>query len=107
MSWRSDENLPTDIQTLRQKNMGHLPTEQGQKSYLSKLRCEIPDDILAQTNLVLETMPTVNITETNALIYATVRALQENVGKKVSSPNTPQCLAAMTGQEDQAIEIRC
>ena len=39
------------------------------------------DEILAQTNLALETIPTVNITETNALIYATVRALQESVGQ--------------------------
>ena len=47
----------------------------------------------------LETIPTVNITETNALIYATVRALQESVGQKGSR--------AAAGEEDQAIEIRC
>ena len=86
----SAENLPTDIQTLRQKIMDHLPTEHGQRSYLPKLRCEITDEILAQTNLALETIPTVNITETNALIYATVRALQESVGQKGSRPQTPR-----------------
>ena len=31
-----------------------------------------------------------NITETNALIYATVRALQESVGQKGSQPQTPR-----------------
>ena len=45
----SAENLPTDIQTLRQKIMDHLPTEQGQRSYLPKLRYKIADQILAQT----------------------------------------------------------
>ena len=35
------------------------------------------DEILAQTNLALETIPTAIITETNALSYATVKALQE------------------------------
>ena len=85
----SAENLPTDIQTLRQKIMDHLPTERGQRSYLSKLRYEITDEILAQTNLALETIPAVNTTETNALIYATVRALQESVGQKGSRPQTP------------------
>ena len=84
----SAENLTTDIQTLRQKNMDHLKTEQGQRSYLPKLRYEITDIIRAQTNLVLETIPTVNITETNALIYATVRAY-----RKVWQ-------AATTGEED-------
>ena len=34
----SAEILPTDIQTLLQKIMDHLPTEQGQRSYLPKLR---------------------------------------------------------------------
>ena len=34
-------NLQTYIQALRQKVMGHLPTEQGQRSYLLKLRYEI------------------------------------------------------------------
>ena len=55
----SAEILPTDSQTLWQKIMDHLPTEQSQNFYLPKLRCEITDAILAQTNL--------------ALIYATVR----------------------------------
>ena len=32
--------------------------------------------------LALETIPTVNITKTNALIYATIRTLQESVGKR-------------------------
>ena len=59
----SAENLPTDIQTLRQNIMDHLPTEHIQRSYLPKLRCEITDEILAQTNLALETIPTVNITK--------------------------------------------
>ena len=54
--------------------MDHIPSEHGQRSYLPKLRYEITDEILAQTNLALETIPTVNITEVNALIYATVRA---------------------------------
>ena len=84
------ENLPTDIQTIRQKIIDHLPTEQGQRFYLPKLRYKITDEILAQTNLALETIPTVNITETNALIYATVRALQESVGQKGSRPQTPR-----------------
>ena len=83
------ENLPTNIQTLRQKIMARLMTAQGQRSYLSKLRYKITDEILAQTNLVLETIPTVNITETNPLIYATVRALQESVGQKGSRLQTP------------------
>ena len=69
--------------------MDHLPTGHGQRSYLPKLRYEITDKILAQTNLALETIPTVNITETNALIYATVRALQESVVQKGSRPQTP------------------
>ena len=84
----SAENLPTVIQTLRQKIMDYLPTEHGQKSYLPKLRYEIPDEILAQTNLALETTPTVNITETNALIYATVRAQQESLGKHPTMPGS-------------------
>ena len=37
----SDNNLPADIHTLRQKIMNHLPTEQGQRSYLHKLRYTI------------------------------------------------------------------
>ena len=78
------------------------------RSYLQKPRYEITDEILAQTNLALETMPTVNIIEINALIYATVRTLQESVGeKRVSIPNTLQCLAVMAREKDQAIEIRC
>ena len=68
------QNLSTDIQSLRQKIMDHLPTEQGQRSYLPKLKYKITDEILAQTNLTLETIPTVNITETNTLNNATVRA---------------------------------
>ena len=73
------ENLPPVIQTLWENIMDHLPTKQSQRSYLPKLRYKITVEILAQTNLALETIPTVNITETNALIYATVRALQESV----------------------------
>ena len=80
----SAEILPTDIQTLLQKIMDHLPTEQAQRSYLPKLRCEITDERLAQTNLALETILKVIITETNALIYATIGALQESVRKKGS-----------------------
>ena len=88
--------------------MDHLPTEQGQRLYLPRLRYAITDEILAQTNLALETIPTANITETNALIYATVRTLQENVGeKRASTLNTSQCLTATAGEQDQAIEIRC
>ena len=71
----------SDIQTLQWKIMDSLPTEQSQRSCLPKLRYEITDDILAQTNLALETTPTVNITETKALIYAT-ETLQECSGKK-------------------------
>ena len=82
----SAENLPTNIQTLRQKIMDHLPTEHGQRSYLPKLRNEITDEILAQTNLALETIPTANNTEPNARIYANVRTLQENVRRKGSRP---------------------
>ena len=67
--------------------MDVLPTEQGQKFYLLELRYKITDEILAQTNLALETIPTMNITETNALGYAT---LQESVGQKGSQPQTPQ-----------------
>ena len=85
----SAENLPTDIQTLRQKIMDHLPTEQGQRSYLPKLRYELTDEILAQTNLALETIPTVNITKTHALIYATVKALQESAEKRGLDPKHP------------------
>ena len=48
----------------------------------SKIRYVITDEILAQTNLALKTISTVTITETNALIYATVETLQESVGKK-------------------------
>ena len=70
--------------------MDHLPTEQSQRSYLPKLRYELTNKILAQTNLALETIPTVNITETNALIYATVKALQEGVDKKWSRPQKPR-----------------
>ena len=83
------ENLPTDIQTIRQKIIDHLPTEQGQRFYLPKLRYEITDEILAQTNLALQTIPTVDITETNALIYEIVKALQENVGKRGLDPKHP------------------
>ena len=82
----SAENLPTDIQTLRQKIMDHLPTEHGERSYLPKLRYKITDEILAQTNLALETIPTANNTETNARIYANVRTLKENVRRKGSQP---------------------
>ena len=59
-------------------------SELGKVRPLTMLRNKITDEILAQTNLALETIPTVNITETNALIYATVRALQESVGQKGS-----------------------
>ena len=69
--------------------MDVLPTEQGQKFYLPELRYKITDEILAQTNLALETTPTMNIAETNALIYATVTALQESVGKKGLEPKQP------------------
>ena len=86
----SAENLPADIQTLQQKIMDHLPTDQGQKYYLPKFRYKLTNEILAQTYLALETIPTVNITETNAMIYATVKALQESVGKKGSRPQTPR-----------------
>ena len=86
--------------------MSHLPTEHGQRFYLHNIRYELIDDILVQTNVALETTPTVNITENNALILAAVRALQESVEKRVITLNTPQCLAAMAGEEDQAIEIK-
>ena len=46
------------------------------------------DEILAQTNLALEIIPMMNITETNALIYATVKALQESVEKEGSQLQT-------------------
>ena len=78
-------DLPADIQDLRQKIMDCLPTEQGQRSYLPKLRYEITDTILAQINLALGTIPTTNITETNALIYATVMVLQDIAGKSRST----------------------
>ena len=87
--------------------MDHLPTEQSQRSYLLKLRYKITDEMLAQTNLALETMPMANITETSALIYATVTDYRKVWGKMVSTPNASQCLAATAGEEDQAIEIRC
>ena len=67
----SAENWLTDIRTHRQKIMDQLPTEQGQRQYLPKLRYKITVEILAQIKLTLKTMPTVNITETNAPIYAT------------------------------------
>ena len=89
----SAENLSTDIQTLRQKIIDHLPIEHGQKSYLFKLRYKT---IKVQTNLALEAIPTANIAEPDALTYATVSTLQENVEK---------CLTATAGEEDQAIDI--
>ena len=54
----------------------------------SKIRYVITDEILAQTNLALKTISTVTITETNALIYATVETLQESVGEKESRIRT-------------------
>ena len=89
----SAENLSTDIQTLRQKIIDHLPIEHGQKSYLFKLRYKT---IKVQTNLALEAIPTANITKPNALTYATVSTLQKNVEK---------CLTAMAEEDDQAIDI--
>ena len=61
--------------------MDHLATKQGQRSDLPKLRFEITDEILAQTNVALQTIPMANITETNFLINATVSTLQESVEK--------------------------
>ena len=83
---QSVENLPTNFQTLRQKIMDILLTDQGQRSYLPKLRHKITNEMLAQKILDLETIPTVKITETNALIYATVRALRESERKKGLDP---------------------
>ena len=74
----SAENMPTDIQILRQKIMDHLPTEHRHWSYIPNLKYVIMDRILAQTILALETILTAYITETNALIYATVKTLQES-----------------------------
>ena len=54
----SAENLPTDIQTLRQKIMNQPSTEQGKRSYFPKLRYKPIDEILAQTDLTLETITT-------------------------------------------------
>ena len=71
----SAKNLLTDIQPLRQKIMDHLPTEQGHRSYRANLRYEITGEILAQPILALKTIPTVNITDTNALIYGIARVL--------------------------------
>ena len=82
----SAENLQTDIQALQQKIMNHLPTEHRQRSYIPKLKYVITDKILAQTNLALETILTAYITETNTQIYATVKTLQESVGKTESQP---------------------
>ena len=79
----SADGLPPDFQTLRQKIMNHLQTEHSQRSYLARLRYEITDEILAQTNLALETIPTANITETNALTYAIGKCEK----KRVSTPN--------------------
>ena len=62
--------------------MDHLQTKPGQRSYPPKLRYENSDEIVAQTNIALETIPKANITETNALVYATAKTLQESVGKK-------------------------
>ena len=80
-------DLPTDIQTLKIKD--HLQTEQGQRSYFPKLRYEITDEMLSQTNLALETILTMNITETNALIYATVGRYKKVWGKKGLDPKHP------------------
>ena len=90
----SAENLPTDILTFQQKVMDHLPAEPGQRSYLPKLRYETTDEILTLTNFALETIQKVIITETNTLIYATARALQESVGKKSFDSKHP----TMTGK---------
>ena len=68
--------------------MEHQLTEQGQKSYTPKFNYVFTDEILAQTNLAMETIPMINITEPNALIYATVKALQESVRKTGSRPRT-------------------
>ena len=77
----SAENLSTDIQSLRMSKVKGL--------IFPSSDTKITDEILAQTNFTLETIPRVNITETNALNNATVRALQETVGKKGSRPQTP------------------
>ena len=57
--------------------MNHLPTEHGQRSFLPKLRYDITDEILAQTN---------------ALIYAT-----EKFGEKRSRPQTPATMPGSNG----------
>ena len=85
----SIDNLPTGIQTLRQRIRKHLSTEQSQKSYTPKFTYVFTDEILAQTNLALETIPKINITEPNALTYALVKTLQESVRKTESLPSIP------------------
>ena len=67
--------------------MEHLSNEHGQNSYILKFRYVFTDDILAQTNLALKAIPMVKITETNALIYATVKT-QKSVRKTGSRPRT-------------------
>jgi hypothetical protein len=49
---------------------------------LSKLKSEIPATLLANINMALETIPTSDITETNALVYATADVLLEQMGAK-------------------------
>lgn len=76
-----------DTRTLRQSIIDQLTTEQGNRHYLHKLRYDLTDETLHQVNTVLETIPTSTITETNALIYATIEVLQERLGM-IRQPST-------------------
>ena len=75
-------DLPPDVQSLRQQIMDCLTNEQWQRSCLPKLICEIPNEILIQANMAVQAIPAENITETNALMYASVQTLQDKLGYK-------------------------
>ena len=106
----SAENLPTNIQTLRQNIMHHLPAEQGQWPYLPNLRYKITDEILAQTKLALKTIPTWISLKPMHWSMPQLGHYREVWGEKGSwhqTPPPPQCLSATAGEQKQGIEIWC
>ena len=83
-------DLPEEAQALRRMTLDRLRTEFSSRSYLPKLRKRIPDSLLQCMNAALETIPTSDITETNALIYAAIQTLLERSG--IMRPQQPQNL---------------
>jgi len=81
-------DLPEELQALRHLTLDRLRTELSDRSYLPKLRKNIPELLIQNMNVVLETIPTSDITETNALIYAAARTLLEQSG--IMRPQQPQ-----------------